>query len=124
MYYGSSGEVFLAYCYDQVSHSWPPTIHYHAFIKQDDKLVDSKKDIFPVEVIFEQLRGFWVDDKKVRSLLSKDKENPTLYHHIDFETGEGDTLLVSVRPIKGVIEGAAYASMIWDNKTKRFVLND
>ena len=124
MYFGSSGQVLLVHCLDQANSTWPPTVRYHAFIKHDDKLIDSKQDIFPIREIFDQLQGFVVDGKKVESLLSQETDNPTLHDFVEFEWGEDNSLLVSIRSIEGVIEGAAYASTIWNEKQNSFVIED
>ena len=124
MYFGSSRKALLVSCVELGTGTWRPPVHYYAFTKQGDVLVDSKRDIFPMPEIFDQLQGFVVDSKKAESLLSDETENSALYDLIEFEWGEDDILLVSIRSIEGVIEGAPYASMVWDDKQNRFVVDN
>jgi len=124
VYYGSSAQVLLVQCVDQENRGSPETVYYHAFVKHDDKLVDSKQDIFPIREIFDQLQYFVVDSEEVESLLSQESEEPALHNFIEFEFGEDDSLLVSIRSIEGVIEGAVYTSMIWDENQHRFVIEN
>ena len=126
MYFGSSGQIILVSCVELGSGTWRPPEHYYAFTRQGDKLVDSKRDLFPIPDILDQLRYFVVDSKKLESLLREEKANPALHDFIEFEFewGEGDILLVSIRSIEGVIEGAAYTSMVWDDQQNGFVIDD
>ncbi len=124
-YYGNAGEVLLIYCVDPNSRAWPPPTYPYAFIKEDGRLVDSIKEIFPIADIFDQLQGFIIDHERVQYLLNKDKDSPSLHNYLIFEESEsGVDVLVSIRPIEGVIEGAAYASMVWDDEMGRFRISD
>jgi hypothetical protein len=124
-YYGNSGEVFLVSCLDQKNRTWPPTTHTYAFIKENGDLVDVKTEIFPLADIFDQLQYFIIDNDEVRNLLSNAEANPTVYDFLDFNLqASEDDLLVTIGPIKGVIEGAAYTSMVWDDKQKSFQINN
>ena len=56
--------------------------------------------------------------------MSDETDNTSPHDFIEFLLDGEDVLLVSIRSIEGVIEGAVYASMVWDEEQNSFVVDE